>query len=173
MNGKIIGIAIMFSAFVAGVSLYYLQIYAFYDQVINDDVHLISVGFNVSESIQFENFEAIDAESSPIRYRACFTTKLPLSELKKSYVTIKNVTPRNAPWWFDCFNSETIGMDLLNGEALSFLGQKNIEFGVDRIVSINKQGQGFVWHELNDCGKKAYDGTVVGEQCPRKKGVNK
>ena len=34
MNGKIIGIAIMFSAFVAGVSLYYLQIYAFYDQVI-------------------------------------------------------------------------------------------------------------------------------------------
>ena len=93
MNGKIIGIAIMFSAFVAGVSLYYLQIHAFYDQVINDDVHLISVGSNVSESIQFENFEAIDAESSPIRYRACFTTKLPLSELKNSYVTIKKCHP--------------------------------------------------------------------------------
>ncbi|MBT5302748.1 MAG: histidine kinase [Tateyamaria sp.] len=173
MNGKIIGIAIMFSAFVAGVSLYYLQIYAFYDQVINEDVQLISVASNVSEPIQFENFEAIDAESSPIRYRACFTTELPLSILKNRYVTIENATPRNAPWWFDCFNSETIGMDLLNGHALSFLGQKNIEFGVDRIVTINTQGRGFVWHELNDCGKKAYDGTIVGEQCPRKKGVNK
>ena len=44
--------------------------------------------------------------------------------------------------------------------------QKNVHYGVDRIVAITDDGRGFVWHELNDCGEKAYDGTVVGEECP-------
>jgi hypothetical protein len=37
---------------------------------------------------------------------------------------------------------------------------------VDRIVAVTDHGQGFAWHELNACGEKAYDGTVVGETCP-------
>ncbi|HBR38682.1 MAG TPA: histidine kinase, partial [Sulfitobacter pontiacus] len=38
----------------------------------------------------------------------------------------------------------------------------------DRIVAITSDGRGYVWHELNDCGDKAYDGTVVGEACPER-----
>ena len=52
------------------------------------------------------------------------------------------------------------------GTALPFLGQKNVAFGVDRVVAITEDGRGYVWHELNDCGEKAYDGTIVGEECP-------
>ena len=86
--------------------------------------------------------------------------------LTETYELLEEATPRNAPGWFDCFDAETLGDDLQSGKALPFMGQKNIAYGVDRIVAITEDGRGYVWHELNDCGKKAYDGTVVGEACP-------
>ena len=70
------------------------------------------------------------------------------------------------PGWFDCFDAKAIGEELEAGTALTFLSQKNIHFGVDRIVAITSDGRGYIWHELNDCGEKSYDGTVVGEACP-------
>ena len=81
-------------------------------------------------------------------------------------------TPRNAPAWFDCFDAEAIAEELKAGSALTFLGQKNIHYGVDRIVAITEDGRGYIWHELNDCGQKAYDGTVVGEECPPREEFN-
>ena len=59
-----------------------------------------------------------------------------------------------------------IETELAAGTALTFMGQKNIHYGVDRIVAITADGRGYVWHDLNDCGEKSYDGTVVGEDCP-------
>ncbi len=166
MNGKIIGIAIMLSAVIGGISLYYLQVYGFYEEVRTQEVHLVSVVSDQPEPIPFADFQAIDAESSPIRYRACFTTDLSLALLTETYVGLEDATPRNAPGWFDCFDAAAIGAELDAGTALPFLGQKNVEFGVDRIVAITQDGRGYVWHELNDCGEKAYDGTIVGEECP-------
>ena len=116
--------------------------------------------------IRYSGFEAIDAESSPIRYRACFATDLKPEELAQLFVLSDQKEPRNAPGWFDCFDAEAIGQALAVGRAESFLSVKNISFGVDRIVTVTNDGYGYVWHELNDCGQKAYDGTVVGEECP-------
>jgi len=166
MSGKIIGIIIVLSGIIAGAALYYLQVYGFYDEVAIEEVHLVSVVSDAPEPIPFDNFEAIDADSSPIRYRACFTTDLSLPLLTETYVGLDDATPRNAPGWFDCFDAEAIAAELDAGTALPFLGQKNVEFGVDRIVAITQDGRGYVWHELNDCGEKAYDGTIVGEECP-------
>lgn len=166
MNGKIIGIAIMLSAVIGGISLYYLQVYGFYEEVQTEEVNLVSVISDQPEPIPFADFQAIDAESSPIRYRACFTTDLSLALLTETYVGLEDATPRNAPGWFDCFDAEAIAAELDAGTALPFLSQKNVEFGVDRIVAITEDGRGYVWHELNDCGEKAYDGTIVGEECP-------
>lgn len=166
MSGRIVGIIIMISALIAGVSLYYLQVHAFYEEVPQGEVRLVSVVSEMPEPIPFADFEAIDADSSPIRYRACFTTELSLATLTESYVGLENATPRNAPGWFDCFDAEAIAAELDAGTALPFLAEKNIAFGVDRIVAITEDGRGYVWHELNDCGEKAYDGTIVGEECP-------
>jgi hypothetical protein len=168
MNGKIIGITILLSGLIGGAALYYLQIYGFYEEVAEEDVHLVSVVTDLPEPIPFANFQAIDADSSPIRYRACFTTGLSLAFLTETYVGLDKATPRNAPGWFDCFDADAIGAELAAGTALPFMGQKNVEFGVDRIVAITQDGRGYVWHELNDCGEKAYDGTIVGEECPRR-----
>ncbi|MEQ6247464.1 DUF6446 family protein [Sulfitobacter sp. HNIBRBA3233] len=168
MTGKILALAIMISALVAGAALYYLQVYGYYEEVSASEaeITLVALGGTDPEEIPFDSFEAIDADSSPIRYRACFTTPLSLAMLTETYEMVENVSPRNAPGWFECFNAEAIGQALDAGTALTFLGAKNVHYGVDRIVAITEDGRGFVWHELNDCGEKAYDGTVVGEECP-------
>ncbi|MFK7881506.1 DUF6446 family protein [Roseobacter sp.] len=170
MNGKIVGSVIMISALVAGVALYYLQVYGFYQEATSElpEVQLVSLTSNQPETILAERIQAIDADSSPIRFRACFETSSSLAMLTETYVTLEQATPRNAPGWFDCFDAAAIADDMASGRALSFLGQKNVEFGVDRIVAITEDGRGYIWHELNDCGEKAYDGTIVGEECPRR-----
>ena len=146
--------------------MYYLQVYGLYDEVKTSDVQLVSVVDDLPETISFDNFQAIDSQSSPIRYRACFTTDLSISLLSETYVGLEKASPRNAPKWFDCFDAAAIGAELAAGTAVPFLGQKNVHFGVDRIVAITDDGRGYIWHDLNDCGDKAYDGTIVGEECP-------
>ncbi|MFK7762379.1 MAG: DUF6446 family protein [Roseobacter sp.] len=170
MSGKIVGLVIMISALLAGGALYYLQVYGFYEEVSAemDSVQLMPLSGDVPQNIRVENLQAIDAESSPIRFRACFTTPSSLAMLTETYVGLDRVIPRNAPEWFDCFDATAIAAALEAGTALAFLGEKNVDFGVDRIVAITEDGRGYIWHELNDCGEKAYDGTIVGEECPRR-----
>ncbi len=157
------------SALLAGGAMYYLQVYAFYEEVSatgDTDVQLVSLVSGEPEPILFEDFQAIDADSSPIRYRACFTTQMSHSLLTETYVGVDNAEPRNAPPWFDCFDAEALGAELEAGTALTFLSEKNFAYGVDRVVAITEDGRGYVWHELNDCGAKAYDGSPTGEACP-------
>jgi hypothetical protein len=94
------------------------------------------------------------------------------ADLATRFVVLDDATPRNAPFWFDCFDAEAIAAELKAGTATAFLSAKNVHYGVDRIVTITQDGRGFVWHDLNDCGDRAYDGTVVGEECPPRPGTN-
>ena len=168
MMGKILGGVILAFALFAGAALYYLQVYAFYEEVDApaEGIMLMPLGSGEGEVIPMEDFRAIDADSSPIRYRACFTTPYSLALLTETFQMVEDIEPRNAPNWFDCFDAAALGAELEAGTALTFLSQKNIHFGVDRIVAVTDDGRGYVWHELNDCGDKAYDGTIVGEECP-------
>ncbi|MGB7240666.1 MAG: DUF6446 family protein [Sulfitobacter sp.] len=174
MNGKIVGGTILISAAIAGAALYYLQEFGFYRDASVDgaEVQLTSLTSGLPEPILTENFRAIDADSSPIRYRACFDTSASFGMLTETYVGVDDIVPRNAPGWFDCFDAAGIAAELDAGTALMFLGQKNIAFGVDRVVAISESGRGYVWHELNECGDKAYDGTIVGEECPQRPEAN-
>ena len=170
MKGKIAALVILLAALVAGGALYYLQVYGFYEDVSADvaEVRLTPLTSQTPEPILAEGITAIDADSSPIRFRACFTTSASLAMLSETYVVLDRATPRNAPDWFDCFDATAIAAALQAGTALAFLGEKNVAFGVDRIVAVTEDGRGYIWHELNDCGEKAYDGTIVGEECPRR-----
>lgn len=166
MSGKIVGLVILLSAALGGGLLYYLQIYGFYEDVAAADVSVtLLTEDGAAEVIEVSDLRAIDAGSSPIRFRACFSTALDPAALT-GFVPAPDVVPRNAPGWFDCFDAEALAAELAAGRATAFIGQKNVQYGVDRIVAISQSGQGFIWHELNDCGEKAYDGTVVGEACP-------
>ena len=78
MNGKVIGGFIVLSGLIAAAAMYYLQVYAFYDDVSDttETVELTTVAGGAPEPILAENIRAIDADSSPIRYRACFETPM-------------------------------------------------------------------------------------------------
>lgn len=169
MLGKFLATILVVSGLAAGGAMYYLQVYGYYDEVVptpGQDVVLLPLGEETPRPIAYSDFSAIDAGSSPIRYRACFTTTLAPQELAQMFRVSEQKLPRNAPGWFDCFDAEALGDALEAGTATAFISVKNISYGVDRIVAITQTGQGFAWHELNDCGEKAYDGTVVGETCP-------
>lgn len=170
MTGKILGGVILICALIAGIAMYYLQVYAFYEEVTPNgttDVQLMTKSGEL-ETILYEDFQAIDADSSPIRYRACFTTQTPLSTFLSTYEPYSGASPRNAPGWFECFDSDAIGEDILSGRAQVFVSQRNMEFGIDRVVAITGDGRGYIWHEVNECGDKAYDGSPLGDDCPER-----
>lgn len=155
-------------ALAAGIAMYYLQVYAFYDEVPVEDgsVALTSLATGTPEEILFENFTGIDSDSSPVRYRACFDTALSLALLTETYVINDAAEPLVAPDWFDCFDAAQIGADLENGTAIAFMGTENITYGIDRVVAIYPDGRGFVWHQINFCGEVVFDGDPVPEECP-------
>lgn len=166
MSGKVVSVLILIAAIAMGGGAYYATVYGYYDEVDVASVELTSLVSGEPEQIIFDEFDAIDANSSPIRYRACFTTTMSQPLLTETYELVENKVPRVGPDWFDCFDAARIETELAAGTALTFMGQKNIHYGVDRIVAITADGRGYVWHDLNDCGEKSYDGTVVGEDCP-------
>lgn len=169
MMGRFLAGFIMIAALIAGASIYYLQVYGFYEEVTVDgvnDVQMTSMSTGDAETILYEQFEAIDADSSPIRYRACFTTSQSLAMMTETYVEYKKAEPLNAPDWFECFNAEEIGGALETGEALAFLGTENIHFGIDRVIAVFPDGRGFAWHQINHCGEVVFDGQPAPEGCP-------
>ena len=119
--------------------MYYLQVYGFYQRVNVEQskgISLVNLSTQEPEKIQVANFQGIDANSSPIRFRACFEVNDPIDLLKEKYVMLNSATPRNAPMWFNCFNAGRIGEDLSRGSATAFLGSKNFEYGIDRYIVV-------------------------------------
>jgi Family of unknown function (DUF6446) len=169
MNGKAIVMILVASGAVAGAAMYYLQVYGFYEEVSATDVadvQVTTVSGGQPEPILFENFKGIDAESSPLRYRACFETPMSQAMMTETYVIYDDAVPLNAPGWFDCFDAAEIGAALEDGSAIAFLGTANVVYGFDRIVAVTDDGRGFVWHQINHCGEEVFDGNPPPEGCP-------
>lgn len=167
--GQLLVGAIGVTAAVAGAALYYLQVYAYYEPVEasgTDDVVMTGIVSDAPESIVYDRFEAIDSDSSPLRYRACFETPLSQSMLTETYQDYPKAEPLVGPGWFDCFDADAIGAALESGEALAFLGQRDFIYGIDRVVAVLPDGRGYVWHQMNHCGEVVYDGDPVPEDCP-------
>lgn len=152
MNGKIVGSIIVVSALVVGALIYWIQLYAYYTEVAADgaQITLVNVATGAPEPILIDNFEGIDSDSSPIRYRACFTTPLSEATLSETYVLYDKPTPLTTPGWFDCFDASEIGAALDSGEALAFLSARNIHDGVDRVVAVFPDGRAYAWQQLNE-----------------------
>lgn len=166
--GKFLSLVILGSALIAGAALYYLQVYHFYEELGatgDEDVQLTSVLSGAAEPIVHDGFEGIDANSSPIRYRACFTTPLTHSELDATYEPYVAAVPLEAPRWFACFDADRVAAGLESGAAKAFLGQRDIIYGIDRVVAIFDDGRGYVWHQINRCGEVVFDGEPVPEDC--------
>jgi hypothetical protein len=157
VNGKIIAGVLVLTALAAGAALYYVQVYAFYRPVeVSAPAAVIRLTplAGPSEPILVDNFQGIDAESSPLRFRGCFTTPTSLATLTETYSEYETPTPLNAPGWFSCFDAARIGADLEAGAALAFMSEPDIHPGVDRVVAVYPDGRAFAWHQLNESADK-------------------
>lgn len=154
--GRIAAGFIVLSALMGGAMLYYTQVYAYYQPVASQpgaEIRLIPVIGDTPEAILAENITGIDGESSPIRFRACFTTPMTLAMLTETYRVYDRAEPLNAPGWFDCFDAAKIGAALETGEAVAFLSETNIHPGVDRVVAVFADGRAYAWQQLNGSDK--------------------
>ena len=169
MNGKIVvSIMVTLIAIFGGV-LWYTQTQAYYVPVQADApaAQIRATTFaDVADPLPVEDFEGIDADTSPLRFRACFTTPLSLPLMTETYQPYPDATPLVAPDWFGCFDARDLTEQLSAGTALAFMGEENYVFGFDRIVLVTETGQGYAWHQMNHCGEAVFDGQPAPEGCP-------
>jgi hypothetical protein len=152
MNGKIVTGGIVLTALAAGAALYYLQVYAYYGPVNVSSpaaVMRLTALNGSTEPMLTEDFQGIDADSSPLRFRGCFTTPMSIALLSETYTLYETPTPLVAPGWFSCFDAGHIGADLKSGAALAFLSEPDIHPGVDRVIAVYPDGRAYAWHQLN------------------------
>ncbi len=152
MKGKILmGGMLGFTAIFAG-ALWYFQNYAYYDVDETDDfiIQLTLVGGAGMQDIPASNFKILSSETSPLKFRACFTVENSIPMLTETFIVYEDATPLLPPSWFTCFDTVAITEDLDTGEAVAFLSAKDVSQGVDRIVAVYGDGRAYSWHQLNE-----------------------
>jgi hypothetical protein len=167
--GRVAVSVIVLTAVIGGATLWYTAERAYYEPVAftpGAEIRLVPLTGSQPEAILVDGIEGIDADSSPIKFRACFTTPLSLAMLTETYRPYDKAEPLVAPAAFPCFDAKAIGGALETGEALAFLSEPNITYGVDRVVAVTGDGRGFAWHQINACGKQVFDGRPAPEGCP-------
>ncbi len=149
-SGKIMVSMLVLVSLLAGMAVWYLQVYGFYEEV--DEITgagqiVVTDAAGATHPVAIEGFRAIDASSSPIRYRACFT--LDPAQVAEA-APYPAATPLNGPNWFQCYSARALTADLESGAAKAVLGQAEVRPDVDRVIVVYPDGRAFAWHQFND-----------------------
>jgi len=153
MVSRLLVIGLVACAVIAGVAVYWLQVYAYYDEVSAaeiGEITLVPQDGGAAEPVAVSDFRGINSDSSPIRFRGCFRLDATPESLAETYVEAENAEPLIAPGWFDCFDAARIGADIENGTARAFLSRRDIHPGVDRVIAVYPDGRAYAWHQLNE-----------------------
>ncbi len=142
MNGKTFGIGFVAFAVIFGAGLYYALVYAYYEKV--DGISEITVQ---DRTIAVADYEGIDATSSGLKLRGCFSVEP--ADFEGLALGV-NAVPLSAPSWFDCFDVARIQQDIDAGKAIGYLATENEKDGIDRVVAVYPDGRAFQWRQLNE-----------------------
>lgn len=153
MDGRIVGAGIVGTALIAGAAMWWLQVYAFYGPVAPEGAHAMALVTQGGERfpLAVEDWQGIDAGSSPQRFRACFRTALPQDLGFQPY---EGADPLIGPRWFSCFDARAIGEALETGGARAYLGQRDVHRDVDRVIAIFPDGRAYAWQQFNPAAKE-------------------
>lgn len=145
-SGRIIAVVIVLSTIIFGIGLWYTNTRAYYEPV-EDPVLTVQTGEGAIVPLAVSDAQAIDAATSPLRFRACFTLDeaAPLADAQP----YGDPTPLIPPAWFDCFDATAIGEALEAGAAQAYLGEFDTARGVDLVIAIFPDGRGYAWTQLN------------------------
>ncbi|MGF1502576.1 MAG: DUF6446 family protein [Paracoccaceae bacterium] len=137
MTGRALVIGLLGFTAVFAAGLYYMQVYAFYEETVQTSVDIAGQSYQVSD------WTGIDAGSSPLKLRACFRI-----EAAVDAPVAADPTPLVPPPWFDCFDAEMIARAIDAGEATAYLAAAEERHGADRMVAIFPDGRAFMWRQL-------------------------
>ncbi len=169
MNGKIVAGGLVVSSILFGIGLWYATNHAYYKPIEENttQANISLVNYQgIQENVLASDFEGIDGEMSPLKFRACFKTPLSLAMMTETFEIYENPVPINAPGWFECFDAQQIGLDLENGTAFAFLSEANFQYGFDRVAAIYPDGRGYSWTQINECGLADAEGDPLPAHCP-------
>ena len=144
MNGR--SLIFVFFAFLVifTLILFYFQNFAYYERLDVKNKLLIE-----KKMVEVTRYNGIDASSSGLKLRECFTI-IDESFDSKGLTKYQKPTPLNAPFWFGCFNAGSITKDLNTNKAVAFLSKKEEFDGIDKVIALYPDGSVFQWRQLND-----------------------
>jgi hypothetical protein len=147
-SGRWLVVAIVGITAVFGLAMWWFQTRAYYEPV---ETAALVVTSETGEEIPLDprGFEGIDAETSPLRFRACFNLDADGRATALRGAPYDAPTPLTAPGWFDCFDAEAVGEALAAREARAVLSEREIHRGVDRVIAVFPDGRAYAWHQLN------------------------
>ncbi|MFP4404161.1 DUF6446 family protein [Rhodosalinus sp.] len=168
MSGRLVALVLIAAAVIGGGALYWLQIYAFYEPLAPtgpEDVQ-VALAEGGAAPLPHADFRGIDSDSSPIRYRACFTLAEGAQAVLDSAAPARDPEPLVAPGWFDCFDATAVAAALDEGTATAYAGAAALPYGIDRVVAVFEDGRGVAWNQINACGAAFFDGDPLPPHCP-------
>jgi hypothetical protein len=168
MSGNIFVVLLISFALVFGLTLWYFQNYAYYEQNSLNNVTLILLNSGKEKLVKFNNIQSINSQTSPLKFRSCFELKTDGSSWVDKYRRYEKATPLRAPTWFKCFDVEKITSDLRSGFAKSYLSKENIVYGIDRVIAVYPNGLAYSWHQINECGSASFSGDALPKHCIKK-----
>jgi hypothetical protein len=163
--GRVLVLVLLVSAVLAGGGMYYLQVHGYYRRLdpASAEARLTVATPAGLVTLPAEGVEAIDSDSSPIRFRACARLTAHLPADARPYPA---PVPLTAPGWFSCFDAAAIGAALERGEAAAWLAEPDRPWGIDRVLAAFPDGRVFVWPQINRCGREVFEGRPLPEDCP-------
>jgi hypothetical protein len=139
----ILGITALFAA-----GMWYAQTRAYYQTVNSADLVITTPGGDVLP-LPHADFRGVDAETSPLRFRACFTLDEEGMARIAEAATHMDPVPLVAPAWFDCYDAAELTAAIERSEARAVLSLHEIARGVDRIIAVYPDGRAYAWQQLN------------------------
>jgi hypothetical protein len=137
-DGRYVVIGLILTVTIIGLGLWWAQNRAFYTEYTADTVVIAGNTYNVTR------FRGIDAESSPLKLRACF-----LIEGTILAPQVEKPVPLVAPRWFKCFKAEYIERELAEGWAIAYLAEYDTPPGFDTVVAVSPGGRAYMWRQAN------------------------
>ncbi len=146
MRGKPLMIGLLVFAAAFGVALWWFQTRAYYHDLPPTDAIEVQ-----GQRLLVEDFRGIDAETSPLKLRACFRLQEAMApDALEIFPPAAEAEPLVAPDWFDCFDAAALTRDIESGLARAVVAAHNQPDGFDRLIAVYPDGRGYMWRQLNE-----------------------
>jgi hypothetical protein len=146
-SGRLVVIAIVLVTAVFAGAQWWFQTRAYYQPIDRADL-FVALADGGTDMLPDTGFSGIDADTSPLRFRGCFTVEDPAALIARA-VPYPDAAPLIAPDWFTCFDAPAIGAALEAGEAQAILSQPEVRPGADRVIAVFPDGRAYAWHQWN------------------------